>query len=275
MNMNSLRRVKSAVAVILLIFVYSCSPIENRDELTNSFSPNDIKLEVTQATPGSNKVSMKMTTPGVTGYWDYLLDQSFTDEVKNIVFPFTGKHQLTFHVTTPYMPTNDPAKTEYISKSIEVNITQLDTRLADPYYILVGQNLLGRTWVFDGTGGDNGVWWAMTDPGNAGAIWWNAGGECCPPTDAGGHMVFDVAGGLNITVYSSPTDANPKKGTYSFNGDFSKLYIKGDANILGSEEGGGNNKVFNIIELTNDKMILLVPDAAWATGWVWHFKPQN
>ena len=272
--MNILKRIKSTIIVILLIFVNSCSPIENRDELSNSFSPDNIQLEVTQAIAGSNKVNIKMTTPGITGYWDYILDQDFTNEV-TVVFPFTGKHTLTYHVTTPYMPTGNPAETEYVSKSIDINITQLDTRLDDPYYLLVGENLEGKTWVFDGEAFDDRVWWAMTDPGNSDAIWWNAAGECCPPSDAEGRMIFDVAGGLNLTVYASPDDANPTKGSYSFNRDYSKLYIKGDANILGSEEGGGNNRVFNIEKLDDDLMILFVPDADWDTGWVWYFKPQD
>ena len=281
--MNILKRIKSASVVILLILVNSCSPIENRDELSNSFSPDNIQLEAVNATPGSNKVSIKMSSPGVAGYWDYLIGIGYTNEIKDIVFPFTGKHTLTYHVTTPYMPVNgDPSKYEFVSKSIDVTISQLDTRLADAYYLLVGKNLEGKTWVFDGVGGDGGGWFSMTDPGNPGAIWWDAGGSCCPPYDVNGRMVFDVAGGLNITTYSSPTDANPRKGTYGFNSDYSKLTITGGTNILGSYNdasgaphgNAGNNGVFTIITLTDNIMTLWVPTCSSNTGWIWRFKAQ-
>jgi hypothetical protein len=40
-----------------------------------------------------------------------------------------------------------------------------------------------------------------------------------------------------------------------------QTYIKGDANILGSMDGGGNGKVFEIKEFTADRLTL----------YVWHF----
>ena len=61
--------------------------------------------------------------------------------------------------------------------------------------------------------------------------------------------------------------------SFAFNADYTKLTIKGDANILGSMDGGGNNKVFQIKEFTADRLTLFVPDAAWSTGWTWVFKP--
>lgn len=273
MNMNIFKMIKSASVVFLLIFIYACSPIEDRDELKNSFSPDDIVLETTQATPGGNKVSIKMATKGVTGYWDYILDKKFTDEIKDIVFPFTGEHTLSYYVTTPYLSSGIQS-TEYVKKTINIKITQLDTPLPDAFYALVGEDLAGKTWVFDGKGGDDKVWWAMTDPANFDAIWWNAGGTCCPPSDADGHMTFDVTGGLNFAAYASPT-ASAQKGSYTFNSDFTKLYIKGETNILGSVDNAGNNKEFRILELTSSKMKLWVPNASGGTGWIWVFKPQE
>lgn len=275
MNTNIFKIIKSASVILLLIFVYACSPIEDRDKLSNSFSPDNIALEVIQSTPGSNKVTLKMNSMGVAGYWDYILDQQFTNEIKDIIFPFTGKHTLTYHVTTPYISSGGIANPEYIKKTIQVNITQLDTPLPDAYYALVGEELGGKTWVFDGESGDDRVWWAMADPENYNAIWWNAGGTGTVPSDVNGHMSFDVTGNLNFIAYASP-DGSPQKGTYSFNKDFTKLYIKGDTNILGSShDNSGNNKEFQIIKLTNEQLGLFVPNASGGTGWVWYFKPQN
>jgi hypothetical protein len=96
-------------------------------------------------------------------------------------------------------------------------------------------------------------------------------------------MVFDVSGNLNITVYSSPTDTNPQKGTYSFNADFTKLTVGGGTDILGSYEANGdpqanagnNGGVFTIVNLDENIMTLWVPTCNAGTGWIWRFKAQN
>ncbi|HPF51093.1 MAG TPA: hypothetical protein PK335_05935 [Draconibacterium sp.] len=268
---------KNIYGIFLMVFVLifsSCDPIEDRDQLVNSFDPDNIELQVVQATDGGNKLSLQMKTPGVTGYWDYIIDKKYTDRVE-VVFPFTGTHTFTYHVTTPYMPTGSPDYTEYIEKNISVDITQLDEALPQAYYYLVGENLEGKTWVFDGgPAADGGTWWFMSDPGNPWGIWWNAAGDCCPPGDAAGKMVFDLAGGANYTYYSDASGEPVTGSTFKFNGDYTKLTIEGPANLLGSMDGGGNSGVFQIVELTADKMVLFVPDAAWATGWTWVFRPE-
>jgi hypothetical protein len=254
-----------------IVLVAACEPIEDRDVLTNSFDPDKIELKVVQSTPGGNNLSLQMLTPGVTGYWDYVIDRAFTDRV-DVVFPIPGLNTFTYYVSTAYMPTGDPSNVQYIAKTIDVQIDVLDHALPPAYYALVGENLEGKTWVFDGVPFDNTVWWAMVAPYNWQELWWNAAGECCPPTDAAGRMVFDLDGGANYTYYSGP-DADPVTGSkWAFNADFTRLTITGPANILGSQEGGGNSGRFEIKVLTADKMVLYVPDAAWATGWLWKFK---
>jgi len=264
----------SLIVGALTVFFAACEPIENRDTLTNSFDPNDIELKVVQSTTGGNELSIQMNTPGIAGYWDYVIDKKYSDRVE-VVFPIPGTTTFTFYVTTPYIESGDIGNPVYdIKKSIDVTITQLDHELPEAYYKLVGANLEGKTWVFDGVGGDGRRWWYMSDPGNWAGLWWNAGGECCPPADVSGKMVFDLDGGANFTYYASPS-ADPVTGSsFSFNADYTKLTIKGNANILGSMDGGGNNKVFQIKEFTDDRLTLFVPDAAWATGWTWVFKPE-
>ncbi len=262
---------------ILLLTFSACEPIVNRDTLQNSFNPDDIKLEVIQSTPGGNGLSLRMTTPGVTGYWDYNIDTKFSDRV-DVSYPIPGKSTFTFHVTTAYMPNNNPAEVEYITKSIDVQIDKLDQPLPDAYYALVGENLEGKTWVFDGGPAPDGrMWWYMSPPGDPGAwetAWWNAAGTCCPPADAAGKMVFDLDGAANYTYYSGP-EASGVVGSFSFNSDFSKLSISGDQKILGNEEPRGNpDGQYIIVSLTADKMILYVPSNAGGTGWTWIFKPE-
>ena len=269
MKMN---KVISLIVASLTILLAACEPIEKRDVLTNSFNPDNIDLKVVQSTPGGNELSIQMNTPGVAGYWDYVIDKKFSDRV-DVIFPIPGTSTFTFYVTTPYLENNDINTISYISKSIDVTITQLDHELPEAYYKLVGANLEGKTWVFDGVGGDDRLWWYMSDPGNWASMWWNAGGTCCPPSDASGKMEFDLNGGANYTYYASP-DATPVTGsTWAFNADFTKLTIKGDANILGSEGSAGNDKVFEIKEFTSDRLTLFVANASGGTGWTWVFVP--
>jgi hypothetical protein len=265
----------SLIVGALTVFFAACEPIENRDTLSNSFDPNDIELKVVQSTTGGNGLSIQMNTPGIAGYWDYVIDKKYSDRVE-VVYPIPGTSTFTFHVTTPYIESGDLGNPVYdIKKTVDVTITQLDQPLPEAYYKLVGADLEGKTWVFDGAGGDDRLWWFMSDPGNWAGVWWNAGGTCCPPADVAGKMVFDLDGGANFTYYASSTATPVEGSSFSFNADYTKLTIKGNANILGSMEGGGNNKVFQIKEFTADRLTLFVPDAAWATGWTWVFKPAS
>jgi len=268
-----IQKILSLIGILLIVI--SCDPIVDTDVLTNSFDPNNIDLAVEQATEGGNKLSIQMNTSGVTGYWDYIIDRKYTDRVE-VVFPFTGTHEFSYYVTTPYMPNNDPGETEYIKKTVSVEITQLDEALPEAYYKLIGEDLGGKTWVFDGGPTSDGrFWWFMSDPANPWGVWWNAAGDCCPPGDAAGKMVFDLAGGANYTYYADASGTPVTGSIFKFNGDYTKLTIEGPAKLLGSMDGGGNGGVFNIVELTENKLVLFVPNAAWATGWTWVFVPQD
>jgi len=271
MKMN--KAISLIVGALIVLFA-ACEPIEKRDTLSNSFDPNDIELKVVQSTTGGNELSIQMNTPGIAGYWDFVIDKKFSDRV-DVIYPIPGTSTFTFYVTTPYITDGDISNTSYPSKSIDVTISQLDHALPEAYYKLVGANLQGKTWVFDGVGGDNRRWWFMSDPGNWAGVWWNAGGECCPPADVSGKMVFNLDGGANFVYYASPTAPAVTGSTWGFNADFTKLTIKGAANILGSMDGGGNGKVFEIKEFTADRLTLFVSNAAWATGWTWVFKPAD
>jgi hypothetical protein len=263
-----------SVVVSLLAF-NACEPIEDRDVLSNSFNPDNINLEVVQATQGGNKLSIQMNTPGVTGYWDYILDTKSTDRVE-AVFPFTGTHEFTFYATTPYMTNGTPETKEFVSKTVSVTITQLDEALPEAYYALVGADLGGKTWVFDKDykwfDGQN-LFWAMVAPYNWKELWWNAG-SCCAPSDAEGKMVFDLAGAPNYTYHTGPDDTG-SKGSFAFNGDFTALTFKTQP-ILGFDAARVNpDSKYQIIELTSDRLILYTATNNGGTGWIWVYKPAE
>jgi hypothetical protein len=251
----------------VMLFLSSCEPIEDRDELKNTTDINGVELIATQNSAGGNKIKLTMNTPGITGHWDYGLGKAFTDEVE-FIYPIPGKSTFTF---------NGTLGAEFFTKSIDVQVDVLDSPLDQDWYDLVSnETSAGQTWVFNGTGGDNGMWWYMSppnDPANYTTAWWNAGGTCCPPSDVGGTMKFDLDGGANYTYASSP-GATPVSGSFNLDIPNQTLQISG-ANILGAEEPRGNpDGKYKIISLTETELILYVDNNAGGTGWTWIFKPM-
>ncbi len=284
--MKLTRNITTLIIAGIMLFSAGCEPIEDRELLKNSFNPDNIELEVIQTAGGvGNGLTLKMNTPGVIGYWDYLIDKKYTDVVNDVIFPIPGTHTFRYIVSTPYINGSNPDDREVIVKTIEVTIEELDQPLPEAYYDLVGENLEGKSWVFD-RGSAN--WWYMasggpTEPKNPLSVWWNAS-ECCAPPDQGGKMVFDLDGGANYTYFPDAAGAAGGSGTYSFNNTFTKFFIGGGVNILGAEGTAGVNDCakslstlgeFTIFELTADRLVLYIPDAACTSGWTWVFVPEE
>lgn len=262
--------------IVLSLFIglvtlgfFSCEPIVERDELKNVTDVDGVQLEAVQSTTGGNEITLNMTTPAITGYWDYNLGKALTDKV-TIIYPIPGTATFTYTGTLG---------AEFFTKTIDVQIDQLDHALDQDWYDLVSENTAtGKTWVFDGVAGDGRLWWYMSPP-NApdswGTAWWNAGGTCCPPGDAEGKMVFDLDGAANYSYYSAP-GATPEVGSFVLDVANQTLQLNGP-NLLGSfspgYEIGNPDGLYQIISLEEDKMILYVPNNAWGTGWTFIYKP--
>jgi hypothetical protein len=254
------------LASFLLVFT-ACEPIVDESSLSDSTDVAGVELMSTQSTPGGNKITLKMDTPGVTGYWDYNLGKSLTNET-TIVYPIPGKNTFTFVGTLG---------SQFFTKTIDVQIDQLDTRLDQDWYDLVSENTTaGKTWVFDGAAGSGKAWWFMSPPDNADSAmsaWWNAG-DCCPPVDGSGKMHFDLDKAANYNRYDNITSTTPEKGTFVLDPINKKLIIK-DAKILGYEAGNAE-QTYTIVELTENKLVLYTARSLKdkTTGWTFVFKPQ-
>lgn len=250
----------------LFLLALGCTPIEDRDHLVNTTDVAGVELIATQSTPGGNQIELRMVTPGITGYWNYNLGNAYTDRVQ-FIYPIPGTATFTYVGTLGG---------EFFSKTIDVEVEQLDHALDQDWYDLVSeQTEAGKTWVFNGgPGADGGMWWYMSPPNDPGAwqtAWWNAAGDCCPPGDAAGRMTFDLDGAANYTYYAS-ADGEPQVGSFVLDVANRTLKIN-NGNILGAEQGNPDG-LYSIISLTEDELILYLANNAGGTGWTWIFRPE-
>ncbi|PXY41533.1 hypothetical protein DMB65_06145 [Flavobacterium cheongpyeongense] len=260
-----INKIIDLIFVSFLLVFTACDSIVDEQHLTDSTDVAGVELVTTQSTPGGNKITLKMASPGITGYWDYNLGKALTNEV-TVVYPIPGKSTFTYVGSLG---------SKFFTKTIDVQIDQLDTPLDQDWYDLVSNNTsAGKTWVFDGSVGSGRFWWFMSPPGSpdgAMTAWWNAG-DCCPPSDATGKMHFDLNGAANFTHYATPT-ATAEKGSFVLDPANKKLIITG-SKMLGYAAGNADG-VYTIVTLTPDKMVLyLSNNEANGTGWTFVFKPQ-
>lgn len=251
------------IASFLLVFT-ACDPIVDEAHLTDSTDVAGVQLVATQSPPGGNKITLKMSSPGITGYWDYNLGTALTNEV-TIVYPIPGKSTFTYVGSLG---------SQFFTKTIDVQVDRLDTPLDQDYYDLVSKNTaVGKNWVFDNQGAGS-LWWFMSpggSPDGAMTAWWNAG-DCCPPSDANGKMHFDLNKGANYEHYETLTSP-AEKGSFVLDPVGKKLTIKG-SKMLGYA-AGNKDGVYTIVTLTDTKLVLyLSNNEANGTGWTFVFRPQ-
>ena len=251
----------------LVLLLVACDPIIDEQYLQNSTDVEGVELVAIQSTAGGNKITLDMVTPGVTGYWDYNLGTALTNKI-TFIYPIPGTSTFTFTGTLG---------AEFFTKTIDVQVDQLDNSLDQDWYDLVSEDTAaGKTWVFDGTGPNtDDLFWFMSAPDNPdGALgaWWNAGGTCCPPSDVNGKMHFDLNGAANFTHYED-VGASPENGSFVLDVANQQLIVA-NAPMLGYAAGNADG-VYEIISLDEDQMVLyLNNNEANGTGWTFVFKAQ-
>jgi len=259
--MKNIKTIYLLLASFMLIFS-ACDPIIDEETLSDSTDVAGVVLTATQSPPGGNKVTLKMSSPGITGYWNYNLGKALTNEY-TVVYPIPGKSTFTYVGTLG---------SQFFTKTIDVQIDRLDTPLEQDWYDLVSKNTAaGKTWVFDRA---LNLWWFMSAPNNpdgAMGAWWDAN-NCCPPSDASGKMHFDLNGAANYNHYET-TSSTPTKGSFVLDTANKKLIIQ-NSKMLGYS-AGNKDGVYQIIELTETKMVLYLNNSeAYGTGWTFVFKPM-
>lgn len=262
------KKINLFLASLVLILV-ACEPNVDEQHLKNTTDVAGVELVATQSTPGGNEITLQMATPGITGYWNYNLGKALTDKL-TFVYPIPGTATFTYVGTLGG---------EFFTKTIDVQIDQLDHALDQDWYDLVGTDTAaGKTWVFDGgPDPDGGLWWFMSAPDNkdgAFGVWWNAAGDCCPPSDAAGKMHFDLDGAANYTHYADASSSTSESGSFVLDVDNQKLIVSG-AKLLGADAGNADG-VYEIVSLTEDKMVLYLNNSeTYGTGWTFVFVPAE
>jgi len=252
----------------LMLMLSACDPIVDKEVLENTTDVSGVELVATQSTEGGNEITLKMVTPGITGYWDYNLGRAFTDEL-TFIYPIPGQSTFTYTGTLG---------AEFFTKTIDVQVDELDHALDQDWYDLVSEDTeAGKTWVYNGTPGDGNFWYmsAGGDKSNWATLWWNAGECCCP--DAPGKMHFDLNGAANYTYYADENAAGALGG-YVLDVANQRLQIKDQPLMGGNRDGGAGNAdgIYEIVSLTEDELILYVANSeVYGTGWTWIFKPQE
>lgn len=265
MNIN---KIKNLCIVSLALVFAACEPIVDEKFLSPTTDVAGVELVATQSTEGGNGITLNMVTPGITGYWDYNLGTALTDKV-SFVYPIPGTSTFTYTGTLG---------DEFFTKTIDVQIDQLDQALDQDWYDLVSEDTAGgKTWVYAATPG-NGAFWFMSAPGspdNAWSMWWNAGDCCCP--DASGKIHFDLDGAANYT-YDADGDGTGDLGGFVLDVANQRLKITGQPLMGGNVDGGAGNVdgIYEIVTLTEDEMVLYIANSeAYGTGWTWVFKPEG
>ena len=274
-----MKNIIKCLSICVMSFFVGCTPSENRYELENSFSPDDIELAYYQQSEGSNAITLKMLTEGVMGEWDYGIGKSKSNEVSFVV-PTSGAFTFTYTVYNQYIGESLGDIKRDITKSIDVNVTKIDVSPGEAYDFLVGKELQSKTWVFAGTPADGGKWFYKSNPKDYSQVWWNMGGTTAgKPLDHAGEMTFDLSEGVNKLIYKSASSAQEVEGAWAFNSNFTQLTTSGDATILGAYAQNEAQPItsFNIAKLTEDELILhctMLPSSP-SDGWTWVFKAKT
>jgi hypothetical protein len=257
MKTKTIFKLFMAYAVMLLA---ACEPIVDEATLSNNIADAEsVRLVAVQSGSNGNLIELKMESSGIIGYWDFNIGRAYTDRVE-FIYPIPGTQTFTFTGTLGG---------EFFTKTIDVQIDELDNPLPQDYTSLVSENTVtGKNWIFFAAQP-----WHMSNPANPEEQWWDAW-TCCL-ADANGSMNFNLDGAANYTYFSAP-GATPQAGSFALDIPNQTLVVSG-APILGGQDGGRlpGDGIFNIVSLTSNEMILhTAQTVAGDSGWTWKFVAQ-
>ncbi|MGA1976370.1 MAG: hypothetical protein ABSG89_00795 [Bacteroidales bacterium] len=264
----------------MLLLLWTCTPIEKRQELGAKVPASSFVFTVTQDPDSDFILYLSNKTPKVFFSWDYIWGTSLKQEdtVKMLV-----------HGSYTIRITGETAG-GLVYDSATVNVTMSDpTAFQQPQWGYLTNYAVGKTWVWDdrqpypwGNGGFQGCY---------APCWWDVSMSDLAGRGVGSdQMTFDLNGGRHLTLVAATTPTQYVGTTQgTFNLTFGVTYPGWDVGMLhttnvtiinGIQPNYGNSVETNfyILKLTTDSLILSAPEpgaGAWGTAWFWMFKPQS
>ena len=266
----------------LAILQFSCNPIEEDHKQGSVIAESELDLEVYPLTEGGNKIVMINKTPKIGAHWNYGSGISVRQQ-DTVLVPFLGEKEIVF---------TGICSGGTIMNSRKVLIDKILYPIEDEWALFAGTDKNGKTWMWDYTSPDDVVWGNGGYPGNTAPAWATikAGDMDTQDPEVGkdGVMLFDLNGAANFTKISQ-TGKRVEKGSFQFDMTKQKLMADGTPWSIGTltivdgtvlkgvspNEGGKIVHEFDILKLTEDKMVLAhVLDNGWE-AWFWCFKVKK
>ena len=257
------------LALGLLPAFYACNPIEDRYELGDIASPEQIDVSVTSIN-GSNKILLKNNTPQYGGMWDYKFGTS-TKMTDTVIVPVVGTYTVTYLATTPG---------GIVTKNTDVTINEMSYPI--PGYSELTDDGKGKIWVYDKQQYPNGNWGKFCylgppDPVKWEKIWWDPGKGVGDDwyEDENASIKFEIEGASTICTFI-PESGESVTGSFLLDMAGMKLTLQNThipdndhPNILPENI---NNGRYTICVLNDTSLVLY---QAQKKGWFWRFKPAK
>ena len=266
----------------LAILQFSCNPIEEDHKQGSVIAESELDLEVYPLTEGGNKIVMINKTPKIGAHWNYGSGISVRQQ-DTVLVPFLGEKEIVF---------TGICSGGTIMTSRKVLIDKILYPIEDEWALFAGTDKNGKTWMWDYTSPDDVVWGNGGYPGNTAPAWATikAGDMDTQDPEVGkdGVMLFDLNGAANFTKIRQ-TGKIVEPGSFQF--DMTQQTVRADGTPwsigtltivdgtvlkgVSPNEGGKIVHEFDILKLTEDKMVLAhVLDNGWE-AWFWCFKVKK
>lgn len=277
-----MKKITCYILSIMTFVCMSCNPIDEKHEVGGIVPESELKLEVYPLTEGGNKIVLVNKTPKVGSHWNYGSGISVRQQ-DTVLVPFLGQKEILF---------TGVCAGGTVTATRTVTIDKILYPIEDEWALFAGTDKNGRTWMWDYTELTDAVWGNGGYPGNTGPAWAQikAGemDEQDPTVGRDGKMLFDLNGAANFTKISQEGKI-VEKGSFKFDMTKRKVQADGtpwsigtltivDGTILkgvSPNEGGKTIHEFDILKLTDDKMVLAHVLANGWEAWFWCFKVKK
>lgn len=267
---------------LLTVLQWSCSPIEEKHNMGNILPESELNLDVHLLSEGGNKIVMINNTPLIGSHWNYGSGISVRPQ-DTVTVPFLGEKEIIF---------TGICAGGTVSTTRKVTISHILYPIEDEWTLFAGTDKEGKTWMWDYASPEDVVWGNGGYPGNTAPAWATikAGDMDNQDPEVGkdGVMLFDLNGAANFTKISQSGKV-VEKGSFKFDMTKQKVMADGtpwsigtltiiDGTILkgvSPNEGGKTIYEFDILKLTEDKMVLAHVLANGWEAWFWCFKVKK